>query len=207
MSHVLFSLLCLVSCVGSRLSVFHWSLLMLSPGAPPSPDADNLVKKTFYFLKIMTEYKISRIQSPSNFKTARAVGFASSSCCHLIMPLCPWCWQSAAEDWNKTREEAKHRHFPAARCSSFCCFSCQWSQTLKKWFVYFKEPLDPACVHSLSSSCLYLCCSALLEQLSRLQALLPNSSSKAKHRGTCILVRHITQHYIHLRLWGFAQTA
>ncbi|XP_051253257.1 cyclic AMP-responsive element-binding protein 3-like protein 3-A isoform X2 [Dicentrarchus labrax] len=29
---------------------------------------------------------------------------------------------------------------------------------------------------------------ALLEQLSRLQALLPNSSSKATHRGTCILV-------------------
>ncbi|XP_070775789.1 cyclic AMP-responsive element-binding protein 3-like protein 3-A [Enoplosus armatus] len=29
---------------------------------------------------------------------------------------------------------------------------------------------------------------ALLEQLSRLQALLPNSSNKTKHRGTCILV-------------------
>lgn len=39
------------------------------------------------------------------------------------------------------------------------------------------------------SSPMPLCCSALLEQLSRLQALLPNTPGTATHKGTCILVR------------------
>lgn len=44
---------------------------------------------------------------------------------------------------------------------------------------------------SLSSFCLYLYCSALLEQLNQLHALLSSSSGKTSHRGTCILVRWI----------------
>lgn len=44
--------------------------------------------------------------------------------------------------------------------------------------------------HSSSFLCLHG--SALLEQLSRLQALLPNSSTKTAQRGTCILVRSVT---------------
>lgn len=126
---------------------------------------------------------------------------ASSWSCHLIMPLASWRWQNAVVTWNKTWEEAAYIHFPATCCSSFCCFSCQWSQTLKKWCLCFKEPVAP-CVNMS----LYLYCSALLEQLSRLLALLPNRSSKTTHKGTCILVRYIT-HYINLHHWEFAQTA
>ena len=66
--------------------------------------------------------------------------------------------------------------------------------------IFQKKPVSPSgkLVQSLfSSSCVYLHCSDLLEQLSRLQALVPNGSGKT-HRGTCILVRYITQHYISL---------
>lgn len=204
MSHSLFC--AFVVCWITSVSCFI-DLYWFCTQAPPSPDADSLIKKTFYLFKIRTEeaqYKIIRIKAHPHTAFSH---FASSSSCHLIMLLSSWCSQSAAVNWNKTWEETAYRHFPATCCSSFCCFSFQWSQMLKKMMSIFQGTFGPSCVKSLSSSCLYLYCSALLEQLSRLQALLPNSSSKTKHRGTCILVRHITQHYINLHHWGFDQTA
>lgn len=149
------------------------------------------LRKNFVCLKSglkEAQNEITRIQSPSNLKTSHST-FSSS--CHVIMLLSSWRWQAVEVSWHKTWEEAVYEYI--SRLCAAILFVVLVASDHRRWKIMpvFQATRGPFC-KNFTVSFIFLSifyCSTLLEQLSRLQAVLPNSSSKTTHRGTCILVR------------------
>lgn len=177
-SRSLFLCLCCVSdCISREL---HWSRsLILSSGGAPSRRRPRSEK--FYLYKNQdggdSEERNHKNSIQSINFTRRSPSLIrrlaiKSRCCG------DWCGK-------KVLCTQTHTH----TLSPALLFAVLQTLTKKKMMAMLLRKLWPSIWQSLSSSSLCLYGSVLLEQLSRLQALLPNSSGRSVHRGTCILVR------------------
>lgn len=161
-----------------------------SPGPRLSSDSDYPVKRKRLKLSVkLSEPEAHPILNPhTKFSDVAPASFCRSLRCFLS-----WRWQIAAGTWNKTWDSGFCAHtVPPLRAALLFVVLVANDHRHWKNNANILRNLWPLMwkFYAASFIFLHLYCSALLEQLSRLQALLPNSSSKTTHRGTCILVRY-----------------